>query len=144
MWPVGYLIGSPYSPLHIEQAHPQREWRDAFEDLLAVELGDEMISSESRQEEKAAARQIHSERAAHCISKANGVSADLSEQRTLLELALEKARREINDVMRSWVLEKLRMGREVAQHNLEYAEKIRSREEVCKELSASKRKAWGQ
>ena len=52
MWPVGNLIGSPYSPLHVEQAYPQREWRDAFEDMLAVESGGEMISSESRQEER--------------------------------------------------------------------------------------------
>ena len=42
-WPFGYLIFSPYSPLRLEQQEHLREhgsrWRDAFEDLLAVQAG---------------------------------------------------------------------------------------------------------
>ena len=42
-WPLGYLIFSPYSPLRLEQQERLRRdgssWRDAFEDLLAVQAG---------------------------------------------------------------------------------------------------------
>ncbi|MCJ1367434.1 hypothetical protein MMC16_006567 [Acarospora aff. strigata] len=42
-WPVGYLIFSPYSPLRLEQQERFRDygsrWRDAFEDLIAVQAG---------------------------------------------------------------------------------------------------------
>lgn len=42
-WPLGYIIFSPYSPLRLEQQGGFRErssmWRDAFEDLLAVQAG---------------------------------------------------------------------------------------------------------
>lgn len=42
-WPLGYIIFSPYSPLRLEQQERFRArssmWRDAFEDLLAVQAG---------------------------------------------------------------------------------------------------------
>lgn len=46
-WPLGYLIFSPYSPLRLEQHERLREhgsrWRDAFEDLLAVQAGQGLL-----------------------------------------------------------------------------------------------------
>ncbi|KAL9614511.1 MAG: hypothetical protein Q9167_001039 [Letrouitia subvulpina] len=36
-WPVGYILRSSYSPLALEEQFPEHKWRDAFEDLLAVE-----------------------------------------------------------------------------------------------------------
>ncbi|KAK0513899.1 hypothetical protein JMJ35_003621 [Cladonia borealis] len=51
MWPVGYIIGSPYSPLQLEIEIPERNWRDRFEDLIALETGGQMISNESREKE---------------------------------------------------------------------------------------------
>ena len=48
MWPVGYILGSPYSPLRLERLQPERNWRDPFEDLLAIEAGRPMIREESR------------------------------------------------------------------------------------------------
>jgi len=32
MWPLGYILSSPYSPFYLEQQMPDREWRDALED----------------------------------------------------------------------------------------------------------------
>ncbi|KAI4158466.1 MAG: hypothetical protein LQ342_007422 [Letrouitia transgressa] len=36
-WPVGYILDSSYSPLALEEQFPEHKWRDAFEDLLAIE-----------------------------------------------------------------------------------------------------------
>lgn len=58
MWPVDYILKSSYSPLHLENQLPKREWRDAFEDLLALESNGEMISLESRKQEREVANKI--------------------------------------------------------------------------------------
>ena len=71
MWPFGYLIESSYSPLRLEREHPERNWRDAVEDLLAPESRGKLISHESRQEENAAAAKIGWDRASFCISRLN-------------------------------------------------------------------------
>ena len=62
MWPIGYIVRSPYSPLRLEVEMPkQTKWRDAFEDLLALESGGQMISLERRKKEaELAKRQWHS------------------------------------------------------------------------------------
>ncbi|KAL8635328.1 MAG: hypothetical protein Q9228_007167 [Teloschistes exilis] len=52
MWPIGYIIDSPYSPLYLEQ-QVDFNWRDKFEDLLALEAGGSMISSKNRKAEDA-------------------------------------------------------------------------------------------
>lgn len=45
IWPIGYIVQSPYSPLRLEMDMPQGIcWRDAFEDLLALETGSQMIN----------------------------------------------------------------------------------------------------
>lgn len=53
MGPIGYVLDSPYSPLHLERDIPTKNWRDAFEDLFAMDLGGGMISDVSRREEDA-------------------------------------------------------------------------------------------
>ena len=63
MWPVGYIIGSPYSPFHLELQMPKRHWRDSIEDLLALEYGGEMINLDNRKEETEVGRQVRFERA---------------------------------------------------------------------------------
>ena len=59
MWPVDYILSSAYSPLRVENQLTDRCWRDAFEDLLALESGNEMISSKSRMQERKMAFRIH-------------------------------------------------------------------------------------
>lgn len=59
MWPIGYIIESPYSPFRLEIDMPDhKSWRDAFEDLLALGSGGQMISLESRKKEAEYAKRI--------------------------------------------------------------------------------------
>ena len=51
MWPFGYIVDSAYSPLRLEREISDRNWRDAFEDLLALNAGRDMIRPESRRAE---------------------------------------------------------------------------------------------
>ena len=71
MWPLGYILGSPYSPLNLEQQSPNLNWRDRFEDLLALESGKNMISAVSRQKEAATASRIRIESVHDDISQVN-------------------------------------------------------------------------
>lgn len=71
MWPLGYILGSQYSPLNLEQQYPDINWRDRFEDLLALETGKKMISAVSRQNEAAAASRILNESVHDDISHVN-------------------------------------------------------------------------
>lgn len=48
MGPIGYILNSPYSPLRLERQIPYKDWRDPFEDLLAIDAGRGMISKEDR------------------------------------------------------------------------------------------------
>ena len=61
MWPLGYILGSEYSPLRLEQQYPKFNWRDRFEDLLALESGKKMISAVSRQKEAATGNRLLNE-----------------------------------------------------------------------------------
>ena len=61
MWPLGYILGSQYSPLYLEQQIPNLNWRDRFEDLLALESGKKMISAVSRQNEAVTASRLRNE-----------------------------------------------------------------------------------
>lgn len=60
MWPIGYIIQSSYSPFRLELEMPDHHgnWRDAFEDLLALESGGQMISLESRKKEAEVAKRL--------------------------------------------------------------------------------------
>ena len=58
MWPVDYPPNSVYSPLRVEQQLHKQHWRDAFEDLLALESDGERISLESRRIETEMAHKI--------------------------------------------------------------------------------------
>ena len=71
MWPLGYILGSEYSPLLLEQLIPDLNWRDRFEDLLALESGKRMISAVSRQNEAVTAFRLRSESVHDEISHVN-------------------------------------------------------------------------
>lgn len=71
MWPLGYILGSPYSPLNLEQQIPHLNWRDRFEDLLALLESGKLISAVSRQNEAATASRIRNESAHKDISHVN-------------------------------------------------------------------------
>lgn len=48
MWPFGYILESSYSPLLVEEGLPGTHWRKAFEDLLALENGRDVMNEENR------------------------------------------------------------------------------------------------
>lgn len=51
-WPVLYAVGSPYSPLRLEHQEHLRsqgdKWRNAFEDLMALQNGKSMAENDDR------------------------------------------------------------------------------------------------
>ena len=71
MWPIGYILDSHYSPLRLERRLPNRNWRDAFEDLLAVEAGRDIISDEGRKAGDDYASRNRYELASRFIAEAN-------------------------------------------------------------------------
>ena len=74
-WPLGYILNSPYSPLHLElQPSPNKKyfpWRDAFEDLLSVQSGGPLISQASRKQEGETMRHLHREHSNRDVQKIN-------------------------------------------------------------------------
>lgn len=54
LWPVVYAASSPYSPLWLEHQEPLHtqgnKWRNAFEDLMALQSGKSMPEKDARRE----------------------------------------------------------------------------------------------
>ena len=71
MWPLGFILGADYSPLRLELQHPETNWRDMFEDLLALECGKKMISAVSRQKEAATSYRLLNESVHEDINQVN-------------------------------------------------------------------------
>lgn len=147
MWPVGYLIRSPYSPLQVEQELPKREWRNAFEDLLALESGGEMISHESRKQEKSIAANLSWERANYCINKINKWNIHDAPDLDLMQRALDAAKspgRRADPSVISWVENTLKQRKEKVWNRIALAEAFKAQEESRREWSASRHKERGQ
>lgn len=147
MWPVGYIIASPYSPFRIEKELPERDWRDAFEDLLALESGNNMISHESRKQESAIAAKVRWERANHIIEKMNQLNGRDASVLNLAQKALDEMRASGNraDLSAiSWLDEKLKAGKEGVLHRVAAARSLKAWEENSRELSGSRHKDRGQ
>lgn len=147
MWPVGYIIGSPYSPFRVELELPTRDWRNAFEDLLALESDGEMISHESREQEKAVAAKHHWQRANVCIDKINKLTTRDNPGHVLLQNALNQARSpgySTDPSMVSWMEEKFNEVKRMAQYRIRIAEAFKSKEAICRQSSASQSKDRGQ
>lgn len=91
MWPVDYILNSIYSPLRLEQDVPNHQWRDAFEDLLALECNGEMVSPESRKKEAETAVKILYGKASHIIYRVNQNLRQLARLQTELQESRERA-----------------------------------------------------
>lgn len=144
---MGYIMASPYSPFRVEQELPKRDWRNAFEDLLALESGGEMISHESRKQEKAVAAKLCWERAYHCIEKLNKLNARDAHTFTLAQTALNSVKspgRQTDPAIISWLDKTINELREVAQRRVALAEAFKADEAASREWSASRHKERGQ
>lgn len=148
MWPVGYLIRSPYSPLRVEQELPKREWRNAFEDLLALDSGGEMISHESRKQEKGIAADLSWERANYCINKINKWNIRDAPDLDLMQRTLDAAKSSpphwVDPSLISWVENALNQRKETVRFRIAVAEAFKAQEETRREWSASRHKERGQ
>ena len=144
LWPMGYLIESPYSPFHVEQELPNRNWRNAFEDLLAIQSGGQMVSAESREQERAIATKISWERASHCINILNKLNARDVPSWTLAQAALNAAKSSRDQYIIPLLEEKLKLGSELVQRRVALAESFKAREEMRRGWPASRHKDRGQ
>ena len=147
MWPVGYVIASPYSPFRVEQELPKRDWRDAFEDLLALESGNNIISHESRKQETAVAAKVRWERANYLIEKMNQLNLRDSSTLNLGQKALDELRasgKRADLPIISWLDRKQKEGKEMVLHRVALARWFKAWEENSRELSASRHKDRGQ
>lgn len=97
MWPLGYILGSEYSPLLLEQQHPNFNWRDRFEDLLAFESGKKMISAVSRQKEAVTASRIRNETVNDDIHHVNQALQRIQDYSVLLQKLREVSVRRKDD-----------------------------------------------
>lgn len=148
LWPVGYIVGSPYSPFRVEQELPKRDWRNAFEDLLALESGVEMISHESRKQEKAVAAKLSWERANHCIEKINKLNTRDAHVFSLAQTTLSDAKslpeHQTDSSIISWLDQTVKEMREMMQLRVAVAMTFKTMEETRRDWSASRHKDRGQ
>ena len=147
MWPVGYVIASSYSPFRVEQELPKRDWRDAFEDLLALESGNNIISHESRKQETAVAAKIRWERANYLIENMNKLNMRDSPILNRGQTALDEMRASGNRAdlsVISWLDKNLKVGKETVLHRVALARWFKAWEEDRREWSASSHRDRGQ
>ena len=98
MWPIGCLVGSPFSPLQLENEIPERNWRDAFEDLIALETCGQMIRLESREKEARAAVRLARQEVHSAITRSNEMLARNSKYMSILQRTRKLvARRNLTD-----------------------------------------------
>ena len=115
MWPVGYIIGSPFSPLQLENEIPERNWRDAFEDLIALETCGQMISNESREKEAEVALRLNRQGSHDAVLQANDMLESYSKQMSIYQRARKIAARLGNSAMISEIETAAHRGRMESQ-----------------------------
>ena len=150
MWPIGYIIASPYSPFRVEKELkelPRRDWRDAFEDLLALESGGEIISEESRKRETVTAVKLGYERAKTCIDSLNETNIlharVLKTAQTSLSHVQSPGRRPQPSIV-SWLNEKIEQIRKSIQLRIELAHSFKAFERASDSPASrhKKRAQW--
>ncbi|KAK3168198.1 hypothetical protein OEA41_004644 [Lepraria neglecta] len=100
MWPIGYIIRNPYSPLHLECQIPSRNWRDAFEDLIALNSGGQMIGQQSRKKEAEVVAHLHYEDTYKQVSRINELLGREARWASLLQrIRAFGARNKINETI---------------------------------------------
>lgn len=145
MWPLGYIFGSPYSPLRVErEISTQINWRDAFEDLLALEAGRSMIPSEHRKAEDAWAVKDRYRYATEAINSLNtSINNNMSFDRKIQQKCARMGEA-VNPDVRSIIEVKLLPLLEVQrEHATARAQKIKSDFENSQNRSASALKPRG-
>ncbi|KAL8881340.1 MAG: hypothetical protein Q9192_007817 [Flavoplaca navasiana] len=144
MWPVGYILGSRYSPLRAELEMPSKNWRDAFEDLLALENGRDMIREDIRKAEDDHSARKRFDFASFAIAKCNH---DLSEAQKL-EAEYRATREEAvkhkdHRIAQSITDDVLPYVKSVGEGRIAYAVETRAHYERYKDWTASRMRMRG-
>ncbi|KAL8684439.1 MAG: hypothetical protein Q9218_008295 [Villophora microphyllina] len=144
MWPIGYIMDSPYSPLRLERELPSSNWRDAFEDLLALEVGGAMIPVNQRVAEDVYAAHLRFLDTSDTISKANLMIQKRQSLRKKfqwgLQIAVKSENVQFEEIHRKLLASLDRDVKEV----IDYAQGCRDTFEKLKDSTASSQKARGQ
>lgn len=145
MWPVDYILNSFYSPLRLEQQIPNHQWRDAFEDLVALESNGEMISLESRKIETETGVEILYGKASHFIYWINRNFRQLARLQKQLQGSREQAmlRGDMTRVSRI-SNNTLPMLRSTIYQDIDNSKVVRKAVEMKKQFPASQLKQRGQ
>ncbi|KAI4267858.1 MAG: hypothetical protein LQ337_008152 [Flavoplaca oasis] len=144
MWPIAYILGSPYSPLRAELEMPPKNWRDAFEDLLALENGRDMIREDIRKAEDDFTARKRVDVASFAIAKCN---RDLIENEKLE--ARYRARREEavkhkdHRIAQSITDDLLPYVKSMSERRIAYAGEVKAHYERYKDWTASRRRMRG-
>ncbi|KAL8902633.1 MAG: hypothetical protein Q9207_004515 [Kuettlingeria erythrocarpa] len=116
MWPVGYILGSPYSPLHLERDIPTKNWRDPFEDLLALQSRGVMIDDADRKAEDHIAALARFKDSSYFISTTNQGLEDIKQTEAKLQkryaIAAERNETAVMDIISNEILPVMRQDRE--------------------------------
>ena len=145
MWPVDYILTSTYSPLRLEQQLPTHQWRDAFEDLLALESNSEMISPESRRIETETGVRILHGKASHFIYRINRNLRQLARLQKQLQGNLEQAMlRGDTSIVSRIGNETLPMIRSTMDQEIHASKMVQKAVEIKKYFPASQLKQRGQ
>lgn len=145
MWPIGFILDSPYSPLRLEQDLPALNWRDAFEDLLALEAGRSMIPEESRKAEDLFATANRYAIASWGISAVNYLLQDRQKLQAMFQEAHRKAMKQNDKRMAERISEKVLPSLKVNQERIAaYAQRCKAEYEEQRDMSASNVKPRGQ
>ncbi|KAL6717404.1 hypothetical protein ACLMJK_005319 [Lecanora helva] len=125
--------------------YPKRNWRDAFEDLIALETRGEMISTESRDEEKATARRIGLEIASKRIGKLMQWNDNDAKFIPMVEASRRMAERsERNKHLIPWFDDQFKGLQGIIGFRFSLAQMFKDRQEDRQDWPASKRKGRGQ
>lgn len=145
MWPVDYVLNSVYSPLRLEQQIPNHQWRDAFEDLVALESNGEMISLESRKQETETGFKILHGKASYFIYRMNRNLRQLGRLQTQHQADREQAMLSGNMTIVSRVEnETLPLIRSKMDKEVQNSKVVEKAVEVKKHFPASQLKQRGQ
>ncbi|KAL9635661.1 MAG: hypothetical protein Q9204_002550 [Flavoplaca sp. TL-2023a] len=139
MWPIGYILGSPYSPLRAELEMPSKNWRDASEDLLALENGRDMIREDIRKAEDGHSGQRRFNLASFAIAKCNH---DLIEDQKL-EADREEAVKHKDHRIAQSITYDLPYVKSVSEGRIAYAGEVKAHYERYKDWTASRRRMRG-
>ena len=144
IWPIGYILGSPYSPLRAELEMPSKNWRDAFEDLLALENGSDMIREDIRKAEDDHSAQRRFNLASFAIAKCNH---DLNEDQKL-EAEYRASREEAvkhkdHRIAQSITDDLLPYVKSVSEGRIAYAVETKAHYERYKDWTMSRRRMRG-